>query len=90
MSKKVAYVTGGMGGIGTAICQRLAQDGFTVVAGEVIAILDTDAKASAGAAPVSQAARNPAQYTFTQLASAPPGANAAFVLHYLAESASPA
>jgi len=30
---KVAYVTGGMGGIGTAICQRLAKDGFTVVAG---------------------------------------------------------
>ena len=25
MAKKVAYVTGGMGGIGTAICQRLAQ-----------------------------------------------------------------
>ena len=23
MAKKVAYVTGGMGGIGTAICQRL-------------------------------------------------------------------
>ena len=39
---------------------------------------------------VRQAARNPAQYTFTQLASAPPGANAAFALHYLAESASPA
>jgi acetoacetyl-CoA reductase len=33
MSKKVAYVTGGMGGIGTAICQRLHNDGFTVVAG---------------------------------------------------------
>lgn len=33
MSKKVAYVTGGMGGIGTAICQRLSQDGYTVVAG---------------------------------------------------------
>ena len=33
MSKKVAYVTGGMGGIGTSICQRLANDGFTVVAG---------------------------------------------------------
>ncbi len=33
MSKKVAYVTGGMGGIGTAICQRLHQMGFTVVAG---------------------------------------------------------
>ncbi len=33
MSEKVAYVTGGMGGIGTSICQRLAQDGYTVVAG---------------------------------------------------------
>ena len=33
MSKKVAYVTGGMGGIGTAICQRLHKDGFTVIAG---------------------------------------------------------
>ena len=33
MSKKVAYVTGGMGGIGTSICQRLHNDGFTVVAG---------------------------------------------------------
>ncbi|MGJ7524684.1 acetoacetyl-CoA reductase [Variovorax sp. GB1P17] len=33
MSKKVAYVTGGMGGIGTAICQRLHNDGFTVIAG---------------------------------------------------------
>lgn len=33
MSKKTAYVTGGMGGIGTAICQRLHKEGFTVVAG---------------------------------------------------------
>ncbi|OVZ60784.1 beta-ketoacyl-ACP reductase [Pigmentiphaga sp. NML080357] len=33
MSGKVAYVTGGMGGIGTVICQRLAKAGFTVVAG---------------------------------------------------------
>ncbi len=33
MSKKVAYVTGGMGGIGTAICQRLYKDGYTVLAG---------------------------------------------------------
>lgn len=33
MSQKVAYVTGGMGGIGTAICQRLHRDGFRVVAG---------------------------------------------------------
>jgi len=30
---KVAYVTGGMGGIGTAICQRLVKDGFKVIAG---------------------------------------------------------
>jgi acetoacetyl-CoA reductase len=33
MNQKVAYVTGGMGGIGTAICQRLHQDGFKVIAG---------------------------------------------------------
>ncbi|MES3013327.1 MAG: SDR family NAD(P)-dependent oxidoreductase, partial [Pseudomonadota bacterium] len=33
MSKKVAYVTGGMGGIGTSICQRLHKDGYTVIAG---------------------------------------------------------
>jgi len=33
MSGRLAYVTGGMGGIGTAICQRLAKEGFTVVAG---------------------------------------------------------
>ncbi|MCA6216350.1 acetoacetyl-CoA reductase [Ideonella sp. B7] len=31
--QKLAYVTGGMGGIGTAICQRLAQNGFKVIAG---------------------------------------------------------
>src|SRR2546426_1920202 len=33
MSKRVAYVTGGMGGIGTSICKRLCNDGYTVVAG---------------------------------------------------------
>lgn len=33
MSGKLAYVTGGMGGIGTAICQRLHKEGMTVVAG---------------------------------------------------------
>ncbi len=33
MAQRIAYVTGGMGGIGTAICQRLHKEGFTVIAG---------------------------------------------------------
>jgi len=33
MAQKIAYVTGGMGGIGTAICQRLHKEGFKVIAG---------------------------------------------------------
>ena len=33
MSKRIAYVTGGMGGIGTPICKRLCKEGYTVVAG---------------------------------------------------------
>jgi len=33
MTQKVAYVTGGMGGIGTSICRRLHQEGFKVIAG---------------------------------------------------------
>lgn len=32
MSKKIALVTGGMGGLGTAICKALAADGFIIVA----------------------------------------------------------
>ncbi len=32
MTQKVALVTGAMGGLGTAICQSLAKDGFKVVA----------------------------------------------------------
>ena len=32
-TRKVAYVTGGMGGIGTAISQRLCKSGFTVIDG---------------------------------------------------------
>jgi nucleoside-diphosphate-sugar epimerase len=32
-AKRIAYVTGGMGGIGTAICRRLSQTGYTVIAG---------------------------------------------------------
>ena len=31
--QRIAYVSGGMGGIGTAICQRLHQDGHIVIAG---------------------------------------------------------
>jgi acetoacetyl-CoA reductase len=31
--KRIAYVTGGMGGIGTAICEKLCSYGLTVVAG---------------------------------------------------------
>ena len=33
MAQRIAYVTGGMGGIGTSICQRLHKDGCTVIAG---------------------------------------------------------
>ena len=33
MAQRIAYVTGGMGGIGTAICQRLHRDGFKVICG---------------------------------------------------------
>jgi acetoacetyl-CoA reductase len=33
MTERNAYVTGGMGGIGTAICQRLHKEGYRVIAG---------------------------------------------------------
>jgi acetoacetyl-CoA reductase len=33
VTRRIVFVTGGMGGIGTAICRRLAQAGHTVVAG---------------------------------------------------------
>ena len=36
MKKKVALVTGGVGGIGTAICKKLASDGYFVVANYAI------------------------------------------------------
>jgi len=32
MSKRIALVTGGIGGIGSSICRQLAEDGLTVVA----------------------------------------------------------
>ena len=31
--RRVVFVTGGMGGIGSAICRRLARAGHTIVAG---------------------------------------------------------
>jgi len=33
MAQRLAYVTGGMGGIGTAICQKLNREGHKVIAG---------------------------------------------------------
>ncbi len=35
MTKRVAVVTGGIGGLGTAICKRLAQDGRQVIAADL-------------------------------------------------------
>jgi acetoacetyl-CoA reductase len=32
-TKRIVYVTGGMGGIGTAICKRFCKDGYKVIAG---------------------------------------------------------
>ena len=36
MNKKIALITGGVGGIGTGICKRLARDGFFIVANYVV------------------------------------------------------
>jgi acetoacetyl-CoA reductase len=35
MRRRLALVTGGIGGIGTATCRRLAQDGFAVIASDL-------------------------------------------------------
>ena len=35
MGKRVAVVSGGVGGLGTAICRKLAQDGCRVVAADL-------------------------------------------------------
>ncbi len=40
MSKRIALITGGTGGIGTCMCQQLAKDGYTVVANYIAAEAD--------------------------------------------------
>ena len=44
MSKRIALVTGGIGGLGSVICRQLAADGFTVVANYIV---QEEAKAQA-------------------------------------------
>jgi acetoacetyl-CoA reductase len=51
MTRKIALITGGVGGIGTAICKRLAQDGHFAIANYAIPGTETrwqQAMASAG------------------------------------------
>ncbi|HET7404049.1 MAG TPA: acetoacetyl-CoA reductase [Usitatibacter sp.] len=50
MTRKVALVTGGVGGIGTAICKRLAKDGHFVVANYAIPGTETKWQQSMAAA----------------------------------------
>jgi acetoacetyl-CoA reductase len=50
MDKKIALVTGGVGGIGTAICKKLAAEGYFVVANYAITGTETRWKASMAAA----------------------------------------
>ena len=56
MASRVALVTGGIGGIGTAICRRLADDGFKVYAAyhplEADAASDWQAQQKAAGVPV--------------------------------------
>jgi len=50
MKKKIALVTGGVGGIGSAICKRLAQEGYFVVANYGIPGTETKWQAQMAAA----------------------------------------
>jgi acetoacetyl-CoA reductase len=50
MTRRVALVTGGVGGIGTAICKRLAKDGLFVVANYAIPGTETKWQQSMAAA----------------------------------------
>ena len=54
MAQKVAFVTGGMGGIGTAICQRLHEE----------ATRSSPAAARAATTPSGSASRRQQGYTF--------------------------
>jgi len=46
-SNKIAIVTGGAGGIGAAVCERLARDGFTVVVNYAASAAPAEAMAAA-------------------------------------------
>lgn len=55
MSKRIALVTGGIGGLGSSICRQLAADGYTVVANYIKA---EEAKAQAWLAAERAAGRD--------------------------------
>ncbi len=50
MKKKIALITGGVGGIGTGICKRLAADGYFVVANYIAEGSDAKWRETMGAA----------------------------------------
>jgi acetoacetyl-CoA reductase len=55
MNKKIALVTGGVGGIGTAACIKLARDGYFVIANFVIPGSDVPWREAMTAAGISSA-----------------------------------
>jgi len=54
LNKKIALVTGGVGGIGTAICEKLALEGHFVVANYAIPGTETRWRAAMGAAGIDE------------------------------------